>query len=90
MVLIGNKNDLSDFDRQVPASDGETLAKDLLIPFVETSALNGSNVESAFVTMTANIKRSVDRRGLSGVKGKNLTSSGGVQMASKERKSNCC
>ncbi len=89
-VLIGNKNDLSSADRQVSTQEGEDLAKELGMPFVETSALNGANVEAAFVCMTLYIKRSVDRRGLSGVKSNNLTSSGGVQLASKERKSSCC
>jgi hypothetical protein len=37
-------------------------------PFVETSALSGSNVDSVFVVMTSRIKKSVDRRGLGGVK----------------------
>jgi hypothetical protein len=48
------------------------------IPFVETSALNGSNVESAFVRMTQGIKRSLDQRGLTGVKSNNLQLAGGV------------
>jgi Fe2+ transport system protein B len=46
--------------------DGEGLSRELGVPLVETSALNGSNVEAAFVTMTSNIKKSVDKRGLSG------------------------
>lgn len=84
-VLVGNKTDLPAHQRQVTTNDGETLALKLGIPFVETSALNGSNVEAAFVTMTRNIKKSVDRRGLTGVKGKNLKQAGGVQLASKEK-----
>ena len=87
MVLVGNKTDLPITDRQISTEEGETLAQELGIPFVETSALNGSNVESAFVTMTRNIKKSVDRRGLTGIKGKNLQQAGGVQLASKEKQS---
>jgi GTPase SAR1 family protein len=89
-VLIGNKSDLSLTDRQVSTEEGDALAKELGMPFVETSALSGSNVENAFVTMTLNVKKSVDRRGLSGVKSKNMLSSGGVQLSSKEKKSGCC
>lgn len=89
-VLVGNKSDLSPHERQVSAQEGEELAKELGLPFVETSALSGTNVEAAFVCMTLHIKRSVDRRGLSGIKAQGLTSSGGVQLASKERKSGCC
>lgn len=42
--------------------------------------------------MTRNIKASVDERGLTGVKGKNLRQAGGVQLASKESggKSSSC
>ncbi len=86
MVLVGNKTDLPLQDRQISTEEGETLAKELGIPFVETSALNGQNVEAAFVTMTRNIKKSIDRRGLTGIKGKNLQQAGGVQLASTERK----
>ena len=53
-------------NRQVSLMDGEELSKQLAVPLVETSALNGSNVEAAFVTMTSNIKKRVDKRGLSG------------------------
>ena len=65
--------------------EGEQLASELGVPFIETSALSGSHVEEAFVTMTANIKASVDRRGLSGLKmgAKQLT--GGVQLAAREK-----
>lgn len=57
---------------------------------METSALNGSNVEVAFVTMTGNIKKSVDRRGLTGVKSSNLRKAGGVQLANHESKQKRC
>jgi len=91
-ILIGNKIDLS--DRVVSFEDGSALAQDLGIAFIETSALNGSNVEQAFVAMTSSIKSSVDRRNLTGIKDKNLTSSGGVTIASSENKMStiqkCC
>eukprot|EP00981_Chlorochromonas_danica_P014658 scaffold8522_cov157-Ochromonas_danica.AAC.2 len=92
-VLVGNKIDLPVHQRQVSYDEGAFLAEELGIPFVETSALNGSNVESAFVTMTKNIKRSVDRRGLTGIKEKNLKQAGGVTLANKEAKNgflSCC
>jgi hypothetical protein len=85
LILIGNKVDLPIFQRQVSQQEGEALSRELgNIPFVETSALNGSNVENAFVTMTRNIKKSVDRRGLTGVKSKNMLAAGGVQLSTKE------
>ena len=49
---MGNKIDLPLHERQVSTVEGEKLAAEVGIPFVETSALNGSNVENAFVRMT--------------------------------------
>lgn len=93
-VLVGNKIDLAAHQRQVSTDEGAALAEELKTPFVETSALNGSNVEAAFVTMTRNIKKSVDARGLTGIKDKNLKNAGGVTLASKEARggvlSGCC
>ena len=116
-VLVGNKNDIELTSRQVSSSEGEEAAKkmarmgkeDSIVPHVETSALNGSNVEassvifspcilglviqdmffqSAFITMAQEIKRSVDRRGLSGIQLNSaaVQKTGGVQLASTERK----
>jgi Ras-related protein Rab-1A len=94
-VLVGNKADLPDSARTVSSAEGAAMAKEMGdIPFVETSALSGSNVEAAFVTMTANIKKSVDRRGLTGVRSGNLQKAGGVSLASGDRKmkfsERCC
>ena len=46
-ILIGNKVDLED-DRQVSKEKGEELAKRYGIPFFETSAKTGENVEEMF------------------------------------------
>jgi hypothetical protein len=70
---------------QVSYQDGENLAMELGIPFLETSALSGENVESAFVKMTTRIKASIDRRGVKGVSSTGMTSAGGVVLASGER-----
>ena len=45
----------------------------------------GSNIETAFVKMTKAIKRSLEKRGLIGVKANNLQQAGGVKLASKEK-----
>lgn len=84
-ILVGNKIDLPDHERQVTTQEGELLARELNIPFLETSALSGSNVESVFVTMTRDIKKLVDSRGLTGIKGKNLKLAGGVTLANREQ-----
>lgn len=57
-VLVGNKNDIDLSERQVSSSDGDEAARKMSksaaggdeqehsrVPYVETSALNGSNVE---------------------------------------------
>jgi len=47
-LLCGSKSDLS-AQRAVPTNDGQRLAKDNSMIFYETSALDGKNVESAFL-----------------------------------------
>jgi small GTP-binding protein len=93
-LLIGNKSDLSDSQRQVSTAEGEQLARELNIPFLETSALNGSNVEAAFVKMSSRIKASVDSRGLTGVKQSALKQTGGVKLTTEDKKASsslsCC
>ena len=93
-VLVGNKSDLGEAERQVSFADGEALGARLGVPFVEASAFSGANVDAAFVSMTANVKKSVDRRGLTGVRAGNLHKAGGVHLAQGDRKmkmsERCC
>jgi GTPase SAR1 family protein len=84
-ILIGNKSDLSG-SREVSTSEGQALAKELGVPFMETSALSGDNVEAAFVKMTGRIKDSVDRRGVTGVLGTSNTAGGRAQLTGGDRK----
>ena len=49
-VICGNKIDLSE-QRQVQSSEGKAFADSLGIPFIETSAKTGENVEEAFFTV---------------------------------------
>lgn len=44
----GNKADCSNSERQVKREDGERLAREHNVPFMETSAKTGLNVELAF------------------------------------------
>jgi small GTP-binding protein len=92
-VLVGNKSDISMSARQVSCDQGRTLASDLGIPFVETSAKEGNGVDQAFVSMAANIKKSVDRRGLAGVSKSSLEQAGCVVISDGDKKSmsqKCC
>ena len=43
-LLVGNKSDLPDSDRQVSKAEGEALAKKFGIQFLETSAKDNVNI----------------------------------------------
>lgn len=53
-VLVGNKSDLKDA-REVSAAEGKTLAEAQGLFFMETSALDSSNVAAAFQTVVKEI-----------------------------------
>ena len=54
MVLIGNKCDLEK-ERKVSKEEGENLAQKYGIPFYETSAKTGANVQEAFTESLKNL-----------------------------------
>jgi GTPase SAR1 family protein len=93
-IMIGNKNDLAEDLREVSTLEGEEFANSLGIQFIETSALNGTNVEKAFVSMTSAVKKSVDARGLAGVQSSSMQKTGSVSITNTERKPSmverCC
>lgn len=57
-LLVGNKCDLTD-KKVVETSTAKEFADNLGISFLETSAKTAKNVEQAFMTMAADIKRSM-------------------------------
>jgi len=59
VVLVGNKADVEEKDREVLKEDGEKLARDYNITFFETSAFNGQNVREVFYQITREIKKKV-------------------------------
>jgi GTPase SAR1 family protein len=48
-MLVGNKSDRT--DRTVTTEEGRSLADELKMPFLETSARTAENVDSAFLRM---------------------------------------
>jgi Ras-related protein Rab-1A len=55
-LIVGNKSD-RDNEKVVDAQTAKAFADEVGIPFLETSAKSASNVEQAFMTMAAEIKK---------------------------------
>ncbi|XP_073462751.1 ras-related protein Rab-37 isoform X1 [Aquarana catesbeiana] len=55
IMLLGNKSDMTD-RRNIRTEEGESLAKEYGIPFMETSAKTGINVELAFMAVARELK----------------------------------
>lgn len=63
IMLIGNKCDLGTL-RAVPIEDAQEFAERENLYFMETSALEARNVESAFITILTEIYRIVSKKTL--------------------------
>uniref|UniRef100_V9L244 small monomeric GTPase n=2 Tax=Callorhinchus milii TaxID=7868 RepID=V9L244_CALMI len=61
IMLVGNKSDLRHL-RAVPAEEAKTFAEKNDVSFLETSALDSTNVESAFHTVLTEIYRIVSQK----------------------------
>lgn len=57
-ILIGNKCDWEE-KRQVSTEQGQQLADELGIPFLEVSAKSNVNIDKAFYSLAANIKKRI-------------------------------
>ncbi|CAA6660218.1 unnamed protein product [Spirodela intermedia] len=85
-LLVGNKCDLVE-DKVVDTEKAKAFADELGIPFLETSAKDSINVEQAFLTMSAEIKKRMGSQ-----PGSDRPSSSTVQMRGRpiQQESNCC
>jgi len=63
IMLVGNKSDLKHL-RAVPTDEAKTFATENGLSFIETSALDASNVESAFQTILTDVYRIVSSKSL--------------------------
>lgn len=60
-ILVGNKSDLKDA-REVATAEGKALAEEQGLFFMETSALDSSNVAAAFETVVKEIYNILSRK----------------------------
>ncbi|KAH7424707.1 hypothetical protein KP509_11G020600 [Ceratopteris richardii] len=63
IMLVGNKSDLVHL-RAISTQDAENLSEKEGLSFIETSALNASNVEVAFQTVLTDIYNIVSKKAL--------------------------
>jgi len=63
IMLVGNKSDLKHL-RAVPTEEAKAFAAENGLSFIETSALDSSNVEGAFQTILTDIYRIVSSKSL--------------------------
>ncbi|XP_066914270.1 ras-related protein Rab-26-like isoform X2 [Clytia hemisphaerica] len=84
IMLLGNKCDLAK-ERQVKREEGEKLAQDYNVPFLETSAKSGLNVDLAFEAASRELMN-IEARG----KEHNGKFNIGQYVSEKEQKPGCC
>jgi Ras-related protein Rab-8A len=86
LILVGNKSDMED-KRVISYEQGQALARELGIEFIEASAKNNSNVDETFISLARRVKDKMtteqqDRTGQS--------SSVNVGSTSTTSRSSCC
>lgn len=84
LLLIGNKADIT--DRDVDQNDIDRYSKQHRIEYIETSALNSTNVETAFLSLT----KELIRRTRSDVSSDNHGSEKKYDLLTKPKKNGCC
>lgn len=96
-MLIGNKSDLEGI-RDVPVEEGKALAEEHGLFFMETSALDSTNVRIAFENVIKEIYNNVSRKVLNSDSYKaalsldrvTLTKEDINDVAAKENNKSCC
>lgn len=76
-------------DRKVSVEEGEALAEELGMPFIETSAKSANNVKAAFVEMAKSLINTKEKEAEEGVEKK--AAGGGIDpSAPVKRSGGCC
>ncbi|PWN37783.1 putative SEC4-like Rab/GTPase [Meira miltonrushii] len=94
-ILVGNKSDW-DEKRVISTEQGQALADELGIRYVETSAKTNAQVEDAFFTLARDVKAhlidtaAVSNTGVDGLSGQGQGINVGANGGQGSTKSNCC
>lgn len=90
LLLVGNKSDMD--TRVVSYDQGEALAQELGLPFIESSAKDDSNVNEIFFTLAKLIQDKIDRNAMSNNASTSKDSSVKIKTGSESSSSssNCC
>jgi len=91
-ILIGNKCDMEK-ERQVSYADGNKLAEDLGMKFIETSAKTAYNVVESFKTIATEMKEKVEKNELQtekSRKGNQLQFNNQSESEEKKKVATCC
>ncbi|PNP37928.1 hypothetical protein TGAMA5MH_10027 [Trichoderma gamsii] len=79
-MLVGNKSDLRHL-RAVPTDEAKAFASENHLSFIETSALDASNVELAFQNILTEIYRIVSSKALDSGDGAQATIGAGTNIS---------
>ncbi|KAH6949816.1 ras family protein [Fusarium avenaceum] len=80
IMLVGNKSDLRHL-RAVPTEEAKSFASENHLSFIETSALDASNVELAFQNILTEIYRIVSSKALDSGEGAQATIGAGTNIS---------
>lgn len=92
IMLVGNKSDLRHL-RAVPTDDAHSFAEKEGLSFIETSALESTNVENAFHKILTEIYRIVSKKALAQEESSQAGPSSGTTILVAEdtgKKASCC
>ncbi|XP_028911530.1 ras-related protein Rab-25 [Ornithorhynchus anatinus] len=89
VMLVGNKCDLAQA-RQVPADEARAFAENNGLLFLETSALDSTNVELAFETVLREIFAKVSKQRQGGGRAAGVALGSGQEPGSEDKKAACC
>ena len=87
IMLIGNKNDLEN-ERQVSLDEGKQKAENYKVAFLETSALNGTNIQRAFQELIEDVYKNCNDNFVKDANVKVITE--GTKIVEEKKEKKCC